>query len=144
MPRKLPDKLFTPKEKDIERACSDLMKLDGWRMIVTDPPQLRGLGVSEKGIPDRLYIRYGLCGYLYAKHMVETRNILDGPFEASAEVIWVEWKRPGGVLSPVQGAWHMLEDKRGALTWIAGHDFPASVDGFLEFYRASGLNRRPI
>jgi hypothetical protein len=33
---------------------------------------------------------------------------------------------------------------RGALTLIAGEDFPASVDGFRCWYAASGLRRRPL
>lgn len=63
--------------------------------------------------------------------------------EAQAEVIWIEFKRgKGGVLSKAQRAWHIRERARGALTWIAGEDFPPSVAGFREQYRLSGLQRR--
>lgn len=139
---KLPDKLLAPSERDIERACSDLLKYDGWRAIVTDPPQLRGLGVSEKGIPDRLYIRY-----MYstpAPNLVAAASPSDKARAQCVEVLWVEWKRPGGKASDHQKAWHVAERARGALVWCAGKDFPATVDGFLEHYRKSGLNRRPI
>lgn len=140
-PRKpLPDKLFAPKERDIERACSQLLQLDNWRVIVTDPPQLRGLGVSEKGIPDRLFLRYYPNTKFFARG---DRDTLLGPYSA-CEVLWCEFKRPGGKASAYQKAWHLLERKRGALVILAGQDFPASYEGFLDWYRGSGLNRRPI
>lgn len=135
MKHPLPDKLFAPKERDIERACSDLLSHDGWRAIVTDPPQLRGLGVSEKGIPDRLYLRYKLS---------PNQEKLADLYRPWCEVLWCEWKRSGGKASDNQKAWHVLERKRGALVWVAGVDFPATHEGFLEHYRKSGLNRRPI
>ncbi len=47
-----------PSEAQIQQAADDFLALDGWRKIVTDPPHMRGLGVSEKGIADRLYLRY--------------------------------------------------------------------------------------
>jgi len=37
-----------------------------------------------------------------------------------------------------------LERKRGALTLIAGQDFPATIEGFKAWYIGSGLNRRTI
>lgn len=125
------------RERDIEKACSDFLALDGWRRICTDPPRMRGLGVQEKGIADCLYIRYrpryeqfGPCTN------VERLNL------SASEVMWIEWKRPRGVTSKHQTAWHVAERARGALTLIASVDFPPTYDGFVEFYRKSGLLRR--
>ncbi len=171
--RRLPDKLFAPKEREIEGKCTQLLGYDGWRHIVTDPPHLRGLGVSEKGIPDRLYIRYGgpkvppapwrvgskvrlnvydgggvaVCqchDEVTAQYIVDAVNESKRGGRERAEVLWIEWKKLGGKASQHQQDWHTLERKRGALVWLAGVDFPASVEGFLDHYRASGLNRRPI
>ena len=43
-----------------------------------------------------------------------------------------------------QVAWHQRERARGALTLLAGVDFPATIEGFAEWYRASGLMRRAL
>jgi hypothetical protein len=117
------------KEIDIQRQCSDFLALDGWRMLRTDPCSDRrlGKGFGEIGMADCLYLRYGYLGYM----------------NTAAEVIWIEWKRPGGKLMPKQIQWHRAERSRGAITFIAGVDFPADFGGFLAWYRASGLLRRP-
>lgn len=118
-------------EADIERTCTGYLGLDGWRTLKTDPcsDRARGKGFGEKGMADCLYVRY------VERHYEGTCN---------AHVLWIEWKRPGGQLSPHQAQWHTIERKRGALTWIAGVDFEASIDGFLAHYRASGLNRGKV
>lgn len=118
-----------PSEAQIQRACDDLMELDGWRKIVTDPPHMRGLGVSEKGIPDRLYIRYRFDSRFTYR-------------PAHAELLWVEHKKRGGKAALHQKAWHAAERARGALVWVAGEDFPATIEGFQAHYMASGLTRR--
>ena len=41
-----------------------------------------------------------------------------------------------------QRDWHAAERARGALTLIAGEDFAASIEGFQDWYRQSGLARR--
>ena len=121
---------MTLSEAQIQRACCDLLVADGWRRIRTDPvsDRLRGKGFGERGMADDLYIRYSHMGHL-------------------AEVVWIEWKREDarGRATKVrdhQRLWHMIERDRGALTLIAGEDFPASIDGFTGWYRKSGLNRR--
>lgn len=125
----------TLSEAHIQRTCSDWLALDNWRAIITDPPQLRGLGVTEKGIPDRLYIRY-------TQHCLKPYSCPD------AEVLWIEWKRMKGNIATKatteQWEWHRLERKRGALTVIAGVEFPATIEGFQAWYRASGLMRGKI
>jgi hypothetical protein len=89
------------------------------------------LGVSEKGIPDRLYIRYKVN---------DTK--IPNFYQPWAEVLWIEWKAPAGRLSLDQDNWHMRERKRGALIWVPTIDFPATFEGFIRHYKASGLARR--
>jgi len=123
-------------ERDIERTCSDFLALDSWRCLKTDPvsDRQRGKGFGEIGMADMLYIRYA-CSQMM------------GAASIDAEVLWIEWKRLDKNGKPTtasarQREWHTLERARGALTWIAGEDFPATIEGFQEFYRASGLLRR--
>jgi hypothetical protein len=140
----------TPKlrESDIEKACSDILQVDGWRMLKTDPVSRRewGKGFGEKGMADCLYIRYR--PERYTEYHAGQVEVNDNPWKPLApcqsQVIWIEWKRPRGVLSPKQKLWHEAERKRGALTLIAGQDFPATFDGFLDWYRNSGLMRRAL
>lgn len=119
-------------ERDIERTCSDWLALDGWRPLKTDPcsDRARGKGFGELGMADRLYLRY----WGKAKRDEHIRGM--------GEMLWVEWKGPKGKPRPHQLAWHEAERARGALTLIAGVDFPASIDGFMEYYRKSRLLRR--
>lgn len=88
---------------------------------------------GEAGMPDRLYIRY--CS-IHNPGWREFRG------EVQAEVLWVEWKSLKGHPSPDQQLWILDERKRGALVLCAGIDFPASIEGFREWYAQSGLNRR--
>ncbi len=124
-------------EAQIQNTCTDWLALDGWRAIVTDPPHMRGLGVTEKGIPDRLYLRYTTPNPLRLFNLLPTAL-------ASCELFWCEWKRKGGKAATHQRAWIETERARGALVWIAGEDFPASIEGFMEHYRHSGLCRRKL
>ena len=105
--------------------------------------------MSEKGIPDRLYIRYLPPAKI-------SRCPRPDDVKACAEVLWIEWKRaPGGSGKRAlftaaekkkirQQAWIAAERARGALVLLAGVDFEASIEGFQKFYRASGLCRRKI
>ena len=121
-------------EADIAHTCSDLLQADGWRMLITDPvsDRARGKGFGELGMADRLYIRYNGC--------------LRTPATGQAQIIWIEWKRTvrgkPTKATPHQKAWHAAERARGALTLIAGQDFPATIEGFHSWYKASGLQRR--
>jgi hypothetical protein len=118
------------RELDIERTCTDFLALDGWRCVKTDPcsDRSRGKGFGEKGMADCLYLRYEVPP--------GTRR------RGSAEAMWIEWKGPRGRVKSHQGAWHVAERARGALTLLAIEDFPATIDGFMEFYRGSGLCKR--
>ncbi|HET9304829.1 MAG TPA: hypothetical protein VFO46_02270 [Candidatus Sulfotelmatobacter sp.] len=57
-------------------------------------------------------------------------------------MLWVEFKSAGRKPTSAQMFWHERERSRGALTWIAGVDFEASIEGFMEHYAKSGLQRR--
>ncbi len=110
-------------EHMIEAECTRLLEQDGWRALRTDPVSDRGKGkgFGEKGMADHLYLRYDA---IYLR----------------ANVLWVEYKSANGKPAKHQTEWHTKERARGALTWIAGVDFPASVAGFVDHYRKSGLN----
>ena len=116
------------KERDIARTCGDLLKLDDWRLLWCEPVSRRewGRGFGEKGMPDLLAIRY---------------NSIERDGTVRDQIMWIEWKSATGKASKHQKLWHAAERARGALTLIAGEDFPASIEGFKEFYRSSGLNR---
>ena len=126
-------------EKMIQETCAELLEWDGWRRIRTDLKHLRGLGVQEKGIADDLFIRYHVEAVrLHYRTVEET---------ARTEAMWIEFKRikPTGKATKAskhQAGWHLLERKRGALVLVAGEDFSASIEGFKEWYRHSGLMRK--
>lgn len=135
-----------PLEKEIQATCTSFLELDGWRSLRTDPvsDRSRGKGFGELGMADHLYIRYDPC---YA----------DEPeLEACGSVMWIEWKRERGGKGKRalftkaekakihQKAWHAAERARGALTLIAGEDFPATIEGFTAWYAQSGLQRKQI
>jgi hypothetical protein len=120
-------------EASIERACTDLLELDGWRALKTDPVSRVewGKGFGEKGMADYVYIRYG--NFRSEPHYFQ-QHVL-------SEVLWIEWKAPKGRVAAHQRKWHAAERAWGALTLIAGVDFPASIEGFMAWYRASSLAR---
>ena len=112
-------------ERSIQEACCDYLALDNWRRVRTDMPQLRGLGVQEKGMCDDLFIRYRtLVGF--------------------ADVLWIEWKSKKGIHGQKQVEWQAAERARGALVWVAKKDFEPTVEGFMDHYRESGLMRKNI
>ncbi len=120
-------------EHMIEAECTRLLEQDSWRALRTDPvsDRGRGKGFGEPGMADHLYIRY---------EPVNPGEEMDS-FSAITETLWIEFKSAKGKPAKHQTEWHTKERARGALTWIAGVDFPASVAGFVERYRKSGLNR---
>lgn len=127
-------------ERDIQRTCSDLLALDGWRMLRTDPcsDRARGKGFGEIGMADCLYIRH----HVPITWLVPLAR--DTMYRTIAQVMWIEWKTRGGKMSMPQKIWHSVERDRGALTLIAGQDFETSIEGFISWYRASGLNRGKV
>ena len=147
-------KRITEKEADIQEACSQMLELDGWRRIRTDLKHLRGMGVQEPGIADDLFIRYTPSPYEIHMDGVNPDNPRaigwwKKGIECQAQLMWIEFKRidPRGLrtkASQKQMEWHTLERKRGALTLVAGEDFPATIEGFRDWYKASGLMRKRI
>lgn len=129
-------------EAHIEATCTEWLSWDGWRAIETDPKHLRGLGVSEPGIPDKLYLRYAYSAP--AKHLVDYMNPSFRARADASQVMWIEWKRKGGKAGHKQKEWHERERARGALTLIASEDFPASIEGFCSWYQKSGLQRKSL
>jgi hypothetical protein len=127
-------------EKALEAYGTDLLELDGWRTLKTDPVSRKewGKGFGELGMADRLYIRYEPLGHA-------TPDIL-----SMAQVLWIEWKRirPGRLAAMKaqahQKLWIEAERSRGALVWLAGVDFTATPEGFFTHYKDSGLLRRKI
>jgi hypothetical protein len=128
-------------EAQIQEACADLLALDDWRRIRTDLKRLRGMGVQEPGMADDLFIRYW-TGCL-------NQIAMKPPFDSWTQVLWIEFKKldkrgKPTKASPKQIEWQALERKRGALVWQAGVDFPATIEGFRDHYKVSGLMRRKI
>lgn len=158
-------------ESDIQKTCCEFLALDGWvvrRMepvsdtstvqqirkamaSVAMPPHvrselneiiqkcLRGRGANELGMADVLAIRYR---YPCRGEGCSGKNC--GTVDCvTAEVLWIEYKRPGGKVTATQKAWHATERARGALVWVFGEDIqPASIEAFRAHYCASGLARK--
>lgn len=122
-----------PSEAQLERACTELLALDSWRALRTDPVSRKewGKGFGERGMPDHLYIRY-----LFPPPAANAHEC--------AQVLWCEYKSRTGKLRPHQIRWIEAERARGALVWVAGEGFPASIEGFAQAYAKSGLMRRKL
>lgn len=148
-------------EADLKLTCTELLAWDGWRCLNCETVYdgRRGRGFGEVGMPDSLYIRYRYDVEREAMaelmrlskprlHLPDGKPLTDfyGPTQlhSLSESLWIEWKSARGVLKPHQAKWHDLERARGALTKIAGLDFPASIEGFRAWYTTSGLLRRSI
>lgn len=135
------------KEKDVQNTCVALLQLDGWRHIRLEQnfSVRKRKTIGEPGMADSLFIRYTQTKYSRDKWPAYHRSIVD--------LMFVEWKRimssrsakktplRATKASLAQKTWHSIERSRGALTLIAGEDFPASIEGFREWYEASGLQR---
>lgn len=123
-------------EAHVQKSVTDLLVLDGWRAIRTDPvsDRSRGKGFGEVGMPDYLYVRYddfGWSGSLREGSEIETKVL--------SQAFFIEYKRPGGKLKPHQERWHAAERARGALVLVVD-----SIDDFMRWYAASGLARKVL
>lgn len=118
-------------EKDLEQAVRDYLEFDGWRCFHFEQvwAEERKRTFGELGMPDLLCIRYEI-----PFHVPKV-----GPL---SEVMWIEMKTEGGRAAGHQKLWHIHERKLGALTVIAGEDFPPTFDGFLKWYDAAGFRRK--
>ena len=128
-------------ESHIAKTCTDCLVLDDWRPIKMEPISRRewGKGTGEKGMADYLYIRYPEPQE-WGESWPHLKMLT--PIRVKAMVMWIEWKRLRGKAKLHQKAWHDQERARGALTLIAGEDFPATPEGFFAHSAASGLMRR--
>lgn len=118
-------------ESQIQQTVTEFLQFDGWRAFRTEltVQRERGRVVGERGQPDYLYIRY-----LHANsgfHKTQFAGM------SRAEVMYLEFKRPGEKPRPDQIAWHEAERKRGALVMVVD-----DIDQFVEWYKTSGLQRR--
>lgn len=141
---KLQTKAPVISEAHIQQTCTEWLELDGWRSLRTDPVRNRewGKGFGELGMADHLYIRYD-------QHP-RGKQIKSIWCKEDAEVMWIEWKRiragrkKATKTTLQQDNWHAAERARGALTMIAGVDFPATIEGFQDWYLKSGLMRKNL
>lgn len=97
-------------ESEVQRQCIDWLQIHGWRCIRTGYGAIHRNGravehYGEEGMPDYLAIFY-----------------TDIPH--AAQVIWIEFKRPGGngsrggTLSKLQRIWRDVERARGATVLV--------------------------
>lgn len=129
-------------EYHIAETCSDWLGLDNWRRLNTNPvsDRSRGKGFGELGMADDLYIRYTFLPNVGGS-TTEARSL--------AQMLWIEWKRPGQTAKPHQKAWHAAERALGALVWVAEDTWVTPKDGdpiaaFQAHYRGSGLMRKKL
>ena len=118
-------------EAHVQQTCTEFLISDGWHAIRTEltVQKERGRVVGEVGMPDHLYIRY--------YDALSDRSEWPAHLATSAQVLWIEFKRPGRHPTKQQFAWHKAERARGALVLVVD-----DIDGFMAWYKASGLQRR--
>lgn len=134
-PLKRNDRIIAKSEAALEQTCTNILIQDGWRYLKTDPVSRRahGKGFGELGMADGLYIRYRSSPPSCLGCTVPAEF-------CRSEVMWIEWKREkGGVVADHQRDWHTAEREKGALVLVAGEDFPATIEGFCDWYQRSGL-----
>lgn len=115
----------TMSEAELERTCTNMLVLDGWRPLKTNPVsrRARGAGFGELGMADLLVIRYA------------------EPRSRNAEIMWIEFKIPAGINAEHQKRWQQEERERGACVLVFGEDFPATAEDFWRFYCESGWRK---
>lgn len=103
-------------ERQIEQQIVDILTAHGWRVLRTNVfagAVIQRQGSIEPGIPD-----------LQARRRVNLTILVN-----TWEIIWIEVKRPGEKLSPVQVAWHAAAKKRGETVFV----FESVEDAAREF-----------
>lgn len=126
---------FLCSEADVQKAVTDLLELDGWRSLRTDPvtDASRGKAFGEFGMPDYLYIRYDLRAY----EPTGPRDVYAVIEPPAAAVLWIEFKAKGETPKVHQRVWHEAEQARGAMVLVVD-----DIDDFIRWYSTSGLCRR--
>lgn len=126
-------------EAHVQQTVVEYLQLDGWRAIRTDPvsDRARGKGFGEVGMPDYLFVRYFPHPWEWHHQESPGDPSWHPGAECQADVLWIEFKRPGQKPGKHQLAWHEAERARGALVLVVD-----DIDKFVAFYKASGLARR--
>lgn len=126
---------LTITEAHVQQTVREFLELDGWRAIRTDPvsDRTRGKGFGEVGMPDCLFLRY--LHYCQGPGCSGVNCIPS--HEVKAQVMWIEFKRPGQKPKPHQTRWIEAERARNALVLVVD-----DIDAFIAWYKASGLNTR--
>lgn len=136
-------------EAHVQEAVVQMLVLDNWRPIRTDPvsDRGRGKGFGEPGMPDMLFLRYdpintdpamGYWGSTFGSGL-DRHGHPDASWAEDCNILWVEFKAAGEKPKPHQTTWHDRERARGALVMTFD-----SVDSAREWYRGSGLMRNKI
>jgi hypothetical protein len=153
-------------EAHVEQTITEFLEWDGWRAIRTHPlppivqrldaimakapaPLLAAWRVirsyvanhthkerfGEAGMPDKLFLRYLNDGDPSAQLKYAAAGRI---YDPQADVMWIEFKKPGERPRPEQVAWHEAERRRGGLVKVVD-----DIDDFmLVWYPKSGLQRR--
>lgn len=155
------------RESHVEQTVTEFMEWDGWRSFKMEAQSdhslvkrfmtrvyahdllkplaqiihyvlrqvMRGTGVGEPAMPDRIFIRY--------RHQPSDGDIVDEYLHrGTADVVWIEFKRPGQKPRADQIAWHQAERERGGMVYVVG-ETDDWWDIFRAWYAASGLQRVP-
>jgi hypothetical protein len=132
-----------PLEKHIQSACAGFLALDGWRPLQTDPTsdRARGKGFGELGMADHLFLRPCIVRYSVSRRDMPYPKATIA-LASRGEILWVEFKRPGTSPTDHQLDWHFAERLNGFMTAMASIDFEPTYEGFVSWYRESGLLRR--
>jgi hypothetical protein len=118
-------------------AVADFLRLDNWevRHLEYGFDKRSNQKHGEPGMADLQCIRYAYPGLRDSIYSPQGRITL----RREAEVLWIELKSISGILDAEQRGWIMARRLAGALVWVAKEDFPPTIEGFMEHYRASGL-----
>lgn len=151
-PARPPSRHFRPKdarslltEAHIQQTVTESLQRDGWRAFRTEHAIERNerggfkRRVGEVGMPDYLYIRHDHPNVALALDLFP--NMTEAEIRLEAQVLWIEFKKPGEEPTPQQLAWHTAERERGTMVLVVG-DLPTWWEDFRAWYAASGLKRR--
>lgn len=122
-------------ERELEQAAVDLLTADGWYAEKTELnySERKKKAVGVRGMQDRRFTRPltdTLNPFLIEQILVEFKREKGGKIGSRAEKLRIH-----------QVAYHAHMRRLGFMTWIAGKDFPPTIDGFREFYCKSTLAR---
>ena len=129
------------READIQRTICDFLRAEQWRVFEFENEwsERKKKLLGEEGMPDVLAIRY------FPLARDADHNPIIKPLWA--ETLWIECKRidkRGRLTKPTQAQkdWKLLEQKRGALIITLGEECPATIEGWIGWYKGAGLRRR--